>query len=637
MTKNPADSKSVPDKQLSPELAVVCDFLQPIMPFNSLPDDDFYRLIRNIDIQYYTQGQLLNRDSSNDGLRIIRSGAVEIRSENAQLLDRLAEGESFNLSGLTQEDPNIHALFIEDSLVYFLAREHYQAMREKHRPFDRFFHGQRSRRLSRALRSMTDPSAMTRPVSALMTQNVFTVTPITSVQKLAQQMSEQRISSALIADNDELVGIITDRDLRSRVLAEGLPPDTPVEQVMTPHPIGLSEDANLFDATLLMTRYGYHHIPVFSSNGDTESTPSKKIAGILTTSDLILARQDDPVYLVQHISRQSRVEDLVKCTENIPQLFIQWVNAGLPGFQISHILTAISDAITTRLIELAIKKLGPAPVPFCWLAFGSQARGEQLLNADQDNGLLIADELTPEQAPWFEQLATFVCDGLNACGYDYCAGKVMATTDEWRQPLAGWKKTVDRWTSTPTPDAVMRVSIFFDLRSVYGDDSLCQSLQAHMLERTQKSSIFLAALAANVLESSPPLGIFRRFVVERNGEHRDELDLKKRGIMPIVDMIRLHALAHGIKAINTEERSKALAKEKHITKTDSRNLNDALAFMMQIRVNNHARQIKAGQPPNNYCNPNDLAKLSKEQLRDAFTLVHEGQSAIKLNYRQGMD
>ena len=624
------------NNDISPELSVVSDFLRPLMPFNSLPEDDFRGLIRTITIQYHTRGQQLGQADYEDGLRILRSGAVDIRNQKGQLLDRLGEGESFNLSGLNREDPGIVASFIEDSLVYFLSREHYQAMREKHRPFDRFFHGQRSRRLSRALRSMTDNSVLASPVSNMMTTDVFTVSPDISVQGLAQQMTERRVSSALITEKDKLTGIVTDRDLRTRVIAGGLAPDTPVAEIMTRSPLGLPETASHFDALLLMTQHGYHHLPVFRHAHDN-SDDGKTIAGIITASDLMLARRDDPIYLVQHISRQTCTESLSRCVQQVPQLFIQWVNAGLPAFQITRILTAISDAITQRLIELAKEQLGPAPVPFAWLAFGSQARGEQLLNADQDNGLLISDDYQPEHRPWFKALATFVCDGLNACGYDYCPGGVMATTDAWCQPLSQWKKTVDSWVDAPTADAVMRVSIFFDLRSLYGPGELCEQLQQHMLARTQQSSIFQAALAGNVLDTQPPLGIFRRFVVERNGEHRDQLDLKKRGIIPVVDIARLHALAHGIADINTRERLDTLTRARHLTRTDSRNLSDALAFMMQVRVNHHARQINAGEKPDNFCNPNQLAKLAREQLRDAFTLISDSQQAVKQRYRQGMD
>jgi CBS domain-containing protein len=361
-----------------------------------------------------------------------------------------------------------------------------------------------------------------------------------------------------------------------------------------------------------------------------------ELRGIVTTSDLILAKQDDPVYLVQHLSRQTCVEGMQELLAGVPKLMVQWVNSGIRVQQVSRILTAISDAITVRLIQLAEQQLGPAPVAYCWLGFGSQARGEQLLGADQDNGLVICDEMQADHRQWFEQMANYVCDGLNNCGYVYCPGGIMATTESWCQPLAKWLDTVRRWTESPTPDAVMRVSIFFDLRAIYGDASLCKRLQEVMLERASSNTIFLASLAANALAGRPPLGIFRRFVVERNGEHRDALDLKKRGVLPVTEIVRLHALANRITAVNTDERIRALVAARNMTITDSRNLVDALHFIQRQRIGHQAEQVVRGEGVNNFLNPRDLPKLAREQLRDAFTIIDEAQSAVKLAYRQGM-
>jgi CBS domain-containing protein len=275
-------------------------------------------------------------------------------------------------------------------------------------------------------------------------------------------------------------------------------------------------------------------------------------------------------------------------------------------------------------------------VPWCWTGFGSQARGEQLLGADQDNGIIIADEVQEEHLPWYKELAEFVCHGLNECGYIFCPGGIMAQTDEWRQPLATWQKTVRRWATAPTPDAVMRVSIFFDLRSIYGSSQLCSELQKTMLEQASRNSIFLAALAANALDVKPPLGIFRRFVVDRDGEHRDSLDLKKRGVLPVTEIVRLHALAHQLPQVNTNERLKALAAGKHMTIVDSRNLADALHFIQHQRIKQQCEQILRGQKVTNFLNPRDLPKMAKEQLRDAFTIIDEAQSAVRQTYRAGM-
>jgi len=460
-----------------------------------------------------------------------------------------------------------------------------------------------------------------------MSKDVLMLSCEESVQTSAEMMTQRRVSSALIMEQERLCGIITDRDFRSRVIAQGLPLSAPVKSVMTLNPGSIDSKATVFDATLLMTRSGYHHLPVVDDD---------KVVGIITASDLMLAKQNDPVYLVQHISRQSDVAGLSSVVETLPNLLVEWVGAQTRARQISHIFTAISDAVTSRLIELAIEKYGPAPVPFCWLGFGSQARGEQLLGGDQDNGLLISNKLSENDKPWFENLAKFVCDGLNTCGYVYCPGKVMATTDEWRQSLSGWQKIIDRWTRSPTPDAVMRVSIFFDLRTIYGDESLCQQLQQYMLEKTSKNSIFLAALAANVLKETPPIGIFRRFLVERNGEHRDTLNLKKRGVMPIIDMVRIHALANRISQVNTHERIAELVRQKALAIADGRNLQDAFDYLMQLRVSEQVKQLTHGEKVSNHYNPNNLPELGRKHLRDAFTVIHDSQEALRLNYRRGL-
>jgi CBS domain-containing protein len=633
--KTPTQNKmpSNTEKKLSPELIAVRDFLCECIPFDILTHEQIENLAPAIEIGYYRQGGVFCSEDDTGGLRIMRSGAAELRAENDLLIDRFGEGVSFNLLGLSQEQPGVRATLIEDALIYFLPETNYQDLRKKYRDFDRFFSSQRSRRVRRAARHETSPSEMMRRVNDLMSPNVLSVSPAHSIQATAQLMSEHRISSVLVMDGEQLVGIVTDRDIRSRAVALALDVNLAIERIMTPSPDTIAADETLFDATLFMTQKGYHHIPVVAA---ASGSSANAVVGIVTASDLMLARRDDPVYLVQHVGRQTTVAGLKAITSLMPDLLVQWVNAGIKSAQVAHVLTAISDAVTARLIAIAEQQLGPAPAPFCWLGFGSQGREEQLLGGDQDNALLIADDVEEADLAWFEQLSHRVCDGLNECGYVYCPGGVMATTEEWRQPLAGWKATVDRWTRSPTSDAVMRVSIFFDLRPIYGDADLGKQLQAHMLKRTKGNSIFLAALAENVLDAPPPLGIFRRFVVDHNGEHRDQLNLKKRAVIPIVDLVRIHALAHGVQAVNTVQRLNALAEAKVMSISDSRNLQDALQVIMQTRVEAQVQQLTAGQQPSNYLNPDQLPKLVRKQLRDAFSIVKDAQSSIRLNYRPGL-
>ena len=610
-----------------PELVPIAEFLQQSLPFNELPLDVLYHTVGKIMVQYHCRSDVFNADTQEKGLRIVRSGAVEIRDSDNKLLDRLGEGESFHIAGLNAERGEVQATVIEDALFYLLPDDAYQHLRDTDRKFDRYFSGQRSRRLRRAARYEPESNTMMQQVSSVMSTDLLTVEPHETVHSVAQLMAVRRVSSAFVLEADVLAGIVTDRDLRVRFVAQALQPGTPVSAIMTPNPDRIEATDTLFSTTLRMTQRGYHHLPVMVDG---------ELRGIVTTSDLILAKQDDPVYLVQHISRQNDVSSIRDLVSGMANLMVQWVNSGMRAQQVSQILTAISDAITVRLIQLAEKKLGPAPVPWCWVGFGSQARAEQLLGADQDNGLIISNEAQPEHLPWYADLATFVCDGLDECGYVYCPGEIMATTQQWRQPLDVWQETVRRWAISPTPDAVMRVSIFFDLRCIYGASSLTDELQKTMLKQASKNSIFLAALAANALDIKPPLGIFRRFVVDRDGEHRDSLDLKKRGVLPVTEIVRLHALAHKIPAVNTNERLKALAENKHMTIVDSRNLADALHFIQHQRIKHQCSQIVQGEKVSNFLNPRDLPKMAKEQLRDAFTIIDDAQSAVRQKYRAGM-
>jgi CBS domain-containing protein len=430
----------------------------------------------------------------------------------------------------------------------------------------------------------------------------------------------------LIVEENRLLGIITDRDIRSRVVALGLDVNSPVAEVMTEAPITVDINASLFDAMMLMSEKAIHHLPVVEG---------QQPVSVLTTSDLVRSRQRDPVYLLQAISRVSTLEDLVLISKELPALVLRLVSEGARAHQVSHILCTISDQVTRQLIQLAEAKLGAAPVPYAWLAFGSQGRREIALGGDQDNALVIDDSLKPEDEPYFESLARFVCDGLNACGYPYCPGNVMATNDAWRLRLQDWKNTVSSWVRSPTDDAVMRVSIFFDIRPVTGDQQLSFDLHQHMLKTASANSIFLAAVARNALCNRPPLGFFRRFVVERNGEHQDMLDLKHRGIIPVVDMARVHAIANQVVEVNTRERLSALADKKVLALKDQRNLQDALDFVMQIRLQHQCERIRAGEATDNFVNPQALGSLARKQLRDAFSIIHDGQVTVSSSFSAG--
>jgi len=295
----------------------------------------------------------------------------------------------------------------------------------------------------------------------------------------------------------------------------------------------------------------------------------------------------------------------------------------------------LTDALTIRLIEMAEVQLGPAPVNYVWVCGGSQARREQTSHSDQDNALIISDEFNETHADWFKNLAKFVTDGLNACGFIYCPGDAMASNDQWRQPLSVWQNYFKTWIETPEPMALMLSSIFFDLRPVHGDFALFETLQKQMLLRTPTAGIFIAHMAANALTHRPPLGFFRRFVLIHDGEHDETFDIKHRGIVPIADIARLTALAEGKKATNTIDRLQAVAGTPSMSREMAENLEDAYAFISELRINHQAQQIRQGVQADNFLPPAKLSELDRKHLKDAFAVIQSMQQTLENRFNTG--
>jgi CBS domain-containing protein len=276
-------------------------------------------------------------------------------------------------------------------------------------------------------------------------------------------------------------------------------------------------------------------------------------------------------------------------------------------------------------------------VPYAWIVAGSLARNEQAAHSDQDNGLILSDDYDADQhGAYFEQLSRSIADGLNACGYVYCPGEVMAINPKWRQPVNVWKQYFDQWIQHPQPKALMYTSIFFDLRCVYGEKPLLKGLQAYVLEQTRGNTIFLAHMAANALQYHPPLGLFRNFVLEKAGAEEKALDMKKRGVMPVIDLARVYALSAGLSALNTQERLEAAAKAGVLSSRGMADLRDAFEFINTVRLQHQAYQIENGERPDNYVPPEQLSALERKHLKDAFEVVSDIQEAMGQRYQSGV-
>jgi CBS domain-containing protein len=615
---------------ISVEVSAVRDFLSQNTPFDQLSEAQLTLASTRVQIAYYRAGDTTDiLDYSSPRLYVVRSGAFEVRDNEGQLLDRVEPGGYFGYPSLLTGDAITNRLVvIEDGLLYQLDESTFQQLRSASRPFDRFFNQAHAKRLHHAVRFREQNYQLTQRVTDLCSGRAVTAQPDETVADVAKLMTEERVSSVMIVDgNHQLCGLVTDRDLRARVLAEGRGTDTLLSDVMTEDAISVSPESLVFESMLMMTEHNIHHLPV---------TDDGRPVAMLTATDLVKSQKSDPVFLIGEIGRQETVDGLQTISRDIPELLRSLIRAEASADQIGRLLTTVTDALTRQLIKQGIEQLGAPPVPFSWLAFGSQGRQDQTAISDQDNGLLVSDAMTSDDDRYFKALATYVNDGLDVCGYCYCPGGVMATTDTWRQPLVSWKKQFLRWINQPSSKALMHASIFFDMRCIHGDQTLFNDLQKTVCEAASGNEIFLANLTANALKLTPPMGFFKNFVVGRSGEHKNTFDMKLRGIMPLNDIARIYALSIGTEQVHTLDRLKEAASHKLLTLKDSRNLIDAHEFISRLRLEHQGERLKEGQVPDNHLDPLTLSSLSRHQLKDAFAVVADAQSALRVKFTRGL-
>jgi len=612
------------------EITEIKDYLAQLVPFDSLSPAYLSKAARALRISYFSAScGHVEIDYSNPQLYIVRTGAFEVHDKQGVLLDRLAEGDFFGYpSLLTGENVNNQVKILEDGLVYLVDLALFRQLRDDSAVFDRFFnraHAKRTQRFEPNAGGLNTPLNLT--VSNLATATVISLAPQDTVQSAAKLMNENRVSSLIILENERLCGVLTDRDLRSRVLSQGLDGSVSIASVMTTAPICIESTCLVFEASMLMSHHNIHHLPVV--NG-------ARVVGMLTTTDILRSQNNQPIYLIGEISRGKTLTELVIISKRFPALLQSLIESDARAAEIGRILTLISDALTKQLLKLAHLQHGPPPFDYTWIVFGSQGRMDQTAGSDQDNGMILAQTPDPQQMIFFKKISEFVCHGLDACGYIYCPGEIMAQTDKWRVDLKSWQGYFSKWVSTPSPEALLNTAIFFDMRCLDGNEVLFEKLQRHVLKQTQGNQIFIAAMAATAIASTPPLGFFGKFVLERDGEENKVLDLKHRGVAIVNDIARVYALHEGLSEVSTLARLDKLLGRKILNKKDVKNLHDAMEFVSSMRLRNQGQQLKAGKVASNYLKPADISRLMRHQLKDAFEAIHSAQKGLQLKFTRGV-
>jgi CBS domain-containing protein len=595
-------------------LSTIAGFLETVHPYDSLPRDELVRVASSFSRREYPAGEEIYQLGDRlVGLYLIKRGSVEVLDTSGALVSLLGPRNSFGERGLMRDGTAATtARVTEAAVLLMLPAAEFRRLIADFPSFERFFNRGRSNEARGA-------DLTTQKVADLMARKPVVCAPGDTVQQAAAVMRDALVSSLGVVDAGRFVGILTTRDLTNKVLAHGLSPTTPVAEIMTADPISLTPDALGSDILHVMLERRIGHLPVVEGG---------RLVGMVTQTDLTRFQAVSSAQLVRDAATAESVAEMAAVTARIPQLLVQLVGAHNAHEVVTRLITDIADTVTRRLLALAEAELGAAPVPYLWLACGSQGRQEQTGVSDQDNCLFIDDAATPDDMAYFAALARFVSDGLDACGYVYCPGDMMATNPKWCQPMRVWRDYFAGWVARPDPTAQMLASVMFDLRPIGGATSLFRDLQAETLERAAKNSIFVAHMVANSLKHTPPLGLLRGFATIRSGEHRNHIDMKHNGVVPVVDLGRVYALIGQLGAANTRARLQAAEDAGVISTSGARDLIEAYDMIAGMRLESQAMLIRSGRKPDNFLAPSDLSDFERSHLRDAFVVVRTMQSAI---------
>ncbi|MEF1285167.1 DUF294 nucleotidyltransferase-like domain-containing protein [Vibrio sp. M250220] len=620
------------------ELLEIKNFLSQYPPFDELEDEVLSYVTQHIEISYYREDTpIIHFGDEIHDLYMVRSGVVEIYRRKGELYNRIDEGAVFGQMGLlTNNKVRFPAKAIKDTLLYCIPEAVFQHLYEQHEAFADFVEVEDNARLRQTVSNSKEQNDLTTSkVRNLLNSIAPTIHKTESIQNAAIKMAEDNVSSLLIIDpevaqdddddNSPLVGIITDRDLCTRVLAQGLNPNDDVASVMTTEVISLDHNAYVFEAMLTMLRYNVHHLPVLKD---------KQPIGVIEATDIVRYESQNSLLLVSSIFQQQSIDELSVLSEQVKDSFVRLVNEDANSHMVGSAMSVIGRSFKQRIIELVEQELGEPPIPYCFVALGSMGRDEQLLVTDQDNAIILDNTFVKEKHDgYFAQLANRVCEGLDKCGYSYCTGDIMATNPDWRMTRTEWEECFADWIDDPNPKALLNASIFFDLDGVYGRLKWAEQLSGFIVRRARRNNRFLACLARNAMNRTPPLGFFKSFVMEKDGQHKNSINLKRRGTAPLADLIRVHALAVGSRSKNSFERLDDIHEAGILPKGKARDLRDALEFISIVRIRHQALDVENEIEPDNNIEPENLSDFERRNLKDAFQILSNAQNFLKFRYQ----
>jgi CBS domain-containing protein len=600
----------------------IAGFLGSYPPFDELDPARLSAVARSVEIEHFSAGVeiLVKAGEPAKALYVIRKGAVELL-DNGRLIDLLGEGEVFGqFSLMAGEGPTVTVRSHEDTLCYLIKPSFADEILGSSAGLS-FVIGSMRRRIQSATENARGDvhDRRYKPVGQIIRRDPVTVAADTPIAEAAATMAAQRVSCLLVSMRDGW-GIVTDRDLRGRVVALRGSLEAPVESIASYPAATIGFDVIAGDALVQMLAEGVHHFPVTGAGG--------AILGVVTDTDLMGLGRHTPFAVKSSVERADSAQAVVEAGKELPQVVCAMVEGYSDPVDVGRVTALVVDAMTKRLLQLGIARQGDPPCAWAWLALGSAARQEQALRTDQDHALAFDSGNSSESVdPYFAELAEFVTAGLEQAGIPRCKGDAMATTSALRRPLDSWVDTFIRWMSDLSAEGSVLSSIGYDFRQVAGPLD-AEPVLDQAIRSAREHPGFLRHLGRRALDLHPPTGFFRDLVVEHKGEHAGRLDVKHGGILIVNNLARVFAVRAGVAAKGTRARLDAAAAIGDLQPDVARELDEAFHYLWEVRLRHQTAQVRAGIDPDEFVDPATLGPFSRSGLKEAFRVIARAQRML---------
>ena len=614
------------DQSLLPN---IYDFISHTHPFSQLSTIEKDAMATSIKIVYYAKDDIIkNEDITQKGLFMIRTGSLEQINNDGSLRAKLGVGDSFGFTQLVKEgnsDYSVH--FLENTLLYVISKQILDFLINKNSKIAEYFASQEWVRLS-STHNQVDTNngskSYNQPVQDFMNHDVVIVSESTTIQDVAKEIADKNVELAFIKRNDGIVGVVTKSDLAVRVVATGLDVHNKISSIMTLNPVCIDRSKKLFDALDFMINYNIKTIGV---------THNHDLVGTIGASQLLLNSELQPLFLLKNIKKAKDFETLEKLSLQKQNVFTTLVNNEAHPKTIEYVMTRIADAFYKRIAKLLEKKMGKAPCPYAIIVAGSQARSELHLLSDQDNAIILQEKLSDSDMQYFKDFAHELCHRLDDCGYPLCTGNYMAANPEFTKPYAVWESYYTKWINNANSQSLLNSIVFMDIRFVYGDEFIVSKLKSHILNLVKENSRFLGLMAICSFSVAPPLGLFKQFVLTKDGENKDALDIKKSAINLVVELARMYALKASSNNTDTLLRLQDACKAGVLDENDLRELIEAYTFIQKVRFNHQRQSLLNNEKLSNYIQPKTLSQFERNHLKDAFRIIAKQQEAGKFRFK----